>query len=235
MARVEPHGVGSTLHVIKRGARGSPIVRDLEDKQQFCRALFYLNDIHFHENWKRDTAGLGLFGRPAVWSDREPLVDVLAWTLLSNHFHLILSERVEGGIGKFMQRLCGSMSRSFNQKYKERGSLFQGAYKGKLVPEDVYFRQLVWYVLVKNVLEMRPGSIRQALREFDKAWEWGLNYHFSSFGASMRKEGSPILSDPDGLVKNVLTSSDFKKDAKDFLQTHNFKSEELATFALEDW
>ena len=36
---------------------------------------------------------------------RDPLVRILAWTLLSNYFHLLLEEIRDNGISKFMQRL----------------------------------------------------------------------------------------------------------------------------------
>lgn len=233
--RVEPHTIDSIMHVIKRGTRGTAIVKDAEDRTNFMRALFYLNDTYTNENWKRDTATLGMFERPLHWPEREPLVNILAWTLLSNHFHLLLQERIEGGISKFMQRLCGSMTKNFNDKYKERGSLFQSSYKGKIVGKDVYFRQLVWYVLVKNLMEIYPGGINTAIKNFNQAWEWGLKYKYSSFGVSLRGETSPLIEDSEGLIKEVCRSSVFQKDSKDLLALHHFRSEELKNLALEEW
>lgn len=211
------------------------IVQDDYDRILFMRSLYYLNDVHTNENWKRDTVSLGMFERPMSWQECEPLVKILAWTLLPNHFHLLLQETREGGIAKFMQRLCNSMSKSFNKKYKEKGSLFQGAYKGKTVASDIYFRQLVWYILIKNVLEMYPGGIAAALKKFNKAWQWGLSYKFSSFGASIRDDIQPPINDDEKLVAEVCRSKSFKKDAKGFLLSHKFRSEELKILALEDW
>src|SRR3989344_1098938 len=101
--RVEPHGVGSIMHILKRGTRGVSIVRDEKDRTNFIRSLHYLNDANFHEHWKRDTAGVGFFEWPQGWESQEKLVDILAFTLLPNHFHILLQERLEGGIAKFMQ------------------------------------------------------------------------------------------------------------------------------------
>lgn len=223
------------MHVLKRGTRGVSIVRDEKDRVNFMRSLYYLNDSNFHERWKRDTATIGLFEWPQKWEPREPLVDILAWTLLSNHFHIVLVELVEGGAAKFMQRVCGSMTKTFNQKYKEKGSLFQSSYKGKTVHQDTYFRQLVWYVLVKNTLDCYPGGTAAALKGFDKAWQWGIQYRFSSFGSSVQGSESPILQDKDGLVAEICRSPHFKRDAKAFLKLHQFRSKELQELALEDW
>src|SRR3989344_3262207 len=153
--RVEPHTLDSIVHVTKRGTRGMPIVRDSKDQYRFMRLLYYANDKFHDEYWERSTKDLGMFGRPHTWPARDPLVKILAWTLLPNHFHLVLKETAEGGIAKFMQKLCGSMTTHFNRKYKERGSLFQGSYKARTVDlrGDEYLRILAVYVMVKNTFE----------------------------------------------------------------------------------
>lgn len=235
MVRVEPHGVGSVVHVIKRGTRGMDIVRDIADREHFAQSLFYLNDKYKNENWKRDIASLVTFARPDNWPEREPLVDVLAWTLLSNHFHLLLQERVEKGIARFMQRLGNSMTSSFNKKYHEQGSLFQGSYKGKTVDDNLYLQQLVWYVLVKNVLELYPGGLRVASKEFNKAWDWGLNYRFSSFGATVTGKQSSIINDKEQLIAEICQAPNFKKEVKELIALRAFQSDELKSLALEDW
>ena len=149
--RVEPYVVGSYVHVLKRGARGLPITRDEKDKWRFVRLLYYMNDEFKDDFWERNTVDLTMFERPGTWPEQKPIVKILAWTLMPNHFHLLLQEIIEGGITKFLQKLCGSMSMSFNSKYKERGSIFQGAYKSKTVGEDRYLRWLASYIMVKNI------------------------------------------------------------------------------------
>ena len=179
--RVEHFGVGSIVHVMKRGARGLPIVRTEADRRRFASLLYLLNDKHQDQNWKHKTTGLDLFERPLDWPERAPLVRILAWVLMPNHFHLLLEEVEEGGIAKFMQRLCGSMSAHFNAKYDEKGSLFQGGYKGRTVADDNYLGLLAPYIMVKNVFELYPGGLNKALKEFEKAWQWGVgSYEFSS-------------------------------------------------------
>src|SRR5665213_1717437 len=224
MMRVEPHGIGSIMHVVKRGARGGLIVRDASDRKIFMRSLFYLNDKYQNENWKRDTAACGTFDRPLHWPKRKPLVHILAWTLMPNHFHLLLEEYIEGGIAKFMQRLCNSMARTYNQKYAETGSLFQRSYKARTVHDDAYLRQLVRYILVKNVLELYPGGLTAALKDFDAAWEWGLRYNYSSFGATMRGGASPATFDEDGLIAEICGASKFKREARELVEAHAFPS-----------
>ncbi len=235
--RIEPFGVGSVIHVIQRGGRGGEIIRDENDRRRFLRSLFYLNDTHADEYWHRATSRVPLYERPAHWPERQPLVRILALTLLSNHFHLLLQEIGEGGTTKFMQRLCGSMSMCFNRKYSEKGSLFQGSYHARTVSGDAHFNYLAFYILVKNTLEMYPGGLRRALANFDEAWRWALAYPFSSLGGQVAGAHTPIMDDPDGLVATIVGPGDaFKQEAKELLELHMAsRGEEFASLMLEPW
>lgn len=223
--RVEPYTINSIVHVIKRGGRGMNIVEDDADGWRFVKSLFLLNDAYSNRNWHRETAELPLFERPDVWPKREPLVRILVWTLMSNHFHLLLQEKEEGGITKFIQRLCGSMSLCFNLKYESKGSIFQGAYKAKLVDVNSYLRYLVFYIQVKNVLELYSGGLSVALKDFDKAWGWALKYNFSSLPAYALGISSPILDDAEGLISQVHKDTLSKQDAYEMLKFYVEKSD----------
>jgi len=233
--RVEPYGVGSVLHVTKRGTRGMEIVRDEVDRHRFMRSLFYANDTHMDDNWRKTIVGLGPFERPVEWPDREPLVRVLAWTLVPNHFHLLLEEIREAGVSKFMQRLCGSMSAYFNAKYTERGSIFQGAYRSRTVSEDSHLRYLTFYIQVKNVLELYPGGLERAMKNFDRAWAWALQYRFSSLPAFVAYADTPITDSV--LLRDLYPDSvAFKHEAYDLLLGHlEHHTGDFAAVALEPW
>lgn len=233
--RVEPHGIGSILHVIKRGARGMNIVRNEQDRLRFDTLLFYLNDSFSDTNWIETTKLCNPFERPGHWPEQDPLVHILAWTLLPNHFHLLLEEIREGGTTKFMQRLCGSMSASFNAKYSETGSIFQGSYKSKTVDDDVYLRYLTFYIQVKNVFDMYPGGLKRAVDDFEKAWEWALQYPHSSLSAYVLDTESPII-EKEFLLSLYPDQKEFKKEAHEMLMAHmQHHDEKYSPFMLEPW
>ena len=231
--RVEPFGVGSFVHAMKRGARGLPIVRTEADRRRFASLLYLLNDKHQDRNWKDKTTGSGMFERPLSWPEREPLTRILSWVLMPNHFHLLLEETEVGGIAKFMQRLCGSMSAHFNAKYHEKGSLFQGGYKGRTVANDNYLRLLAPYIMVKNVFELYPGGLTKALKEFEKAWQWGTSsYGFSSFPEYAGVRSWPITEK--GIFKELFPDSpSFKRHAKEIMSSRSGLSDELKALLLE--
>ena len=235
--RVEPFSEGSFVHTIKRGSRGMDIVLNKFDKWQFVKLLFISNDTYSNDNWRRETKDLPLFVRPDTWPKKEPLTDILAWVLMTNHFHILLHERKAGGISKFMQRLCGSLSMSFNARYDSKGSIFQGSYKAKVVDNDSYLRYLAFYIQVKNVLELYPGGLKAALNKFDNAWDWALKYEFSSLPFYIKRIESPIINDVDGIITNMRHNFN-KKESYKMLQTYvnkknNIWSERLMELTLE--
>jgi REP element-mobilizing transposase RayT len=235
--RVEPYGVGSILHVTKRGARGMEIVRDVADRERFIKLLFYLNDSFYDSNWQKLIAIRSQFDRPSEWPERKPLARILAWTLMPNHLHLLLEEIVEGGISKLIQRVCGSMTAHFNAKYNERGSIFQGAYRSPTISEDMHLRYLVFYIQVKNVLELYPGGLKRALKQFDNAWQWAARYKFSSLPTYLARTDSPI-TESDMIRALHADTNAFKKEARELLSghiEHHASDTSLAALAIEPW
>jgi putative transposase len=59
----------------------------------------------------------------------ERLVDVVAYCINSNHFHLLLRENKENGIATFMKKICTGYAMYFNKKNERSGILFQGRFK----------------------------------------------------------------------------------------------------------
>lgn len=212
-------------------------MRDLNDRRRFVQSLFLLNDTNTGPNWNRETVGLSLFERPEHWPAREPLVHILAWTLLSNHFHLLIQEIREGGTAKFMQRFGGSLSMYFNAKYNEKGSLFQGSYHARTVAENEHHQYLAFYILVKNVLEMYPGGLVAASTNFDDAWEWAKRYPYSSFRDIVSGAMSPILDDEEALIASIIGTGDaYKQEARELLDFHiASRGEEFKDLMLEPW
>ncbi|MES2059716.1 MAG: transposase [Patescibacteria group bacterium] len=234
--RVEPFTVDSYVHALKRGARGLEITGDKADKWRFLRLLFYMNDERDHEWWERDTEGLQFLEWPSDWPARKPIVKILCYTLMPNHFHIILKEIKEGGISKFMKKIGGSMSKHFNEKYQSKGSIFQGSYKSRTIDDDRYIRYLAAYIMVKNTFELYPsGGLAGAQKNFDVAWEWAITYEFSSLADYCGKRESVII-DKD-ILGEIFTEKSFKSFSQDLVLGGKWQKkggdEEFARLAIE--
>ena len=215
--RVEPFSIGSYVHVIKRGARGLPIVQNDDDKRRFLRILYYMNDEFLDPYWDLATRNRIPYTRLDSWPKRKPIVRILAYTLMPNHIHLLLKEIREGGISEFMRKLGQSMSNHHNERYMQHGSIFQGSYRGRTVESDEYLRYVAAYIMAKNTFELYPrGGLRGATEHFEDAWKWGIKYPFSSLGdyAGVRK--SPILERD--ILGETLSPRTFKLFCRDVIE-----------------
>ena len=218
--RKEPFTTGSFVHVYNRGNRKLPIVRSAKDKWHFLQMLYYFNTDFSPPNpfqtlqkTLKSSFNTSLIW-PDRWPDRVPLTKIVAFSLMPNHFHLLLKETKNGGITTFMQKLGTGMTKYSNTKYKEVGRLFQGPYRAKLVNEEMYLKDLTVYIQVKNPFELYPGGLKKAISEFDNAYNFAINNPYCSLADYAGKRESPII-DKDILGKLFESPQEYKKFARD--------------------
>jgi putative transposase len=111
-------------HVMARGIEGRDIFRDKKDRQAFLNRL---SDLVTKGN-----------------------VQLLAWCLMPNHFHLLI--RTHGmSLATMMRRLMTGYAVWHNRRHDRKGHLFQNRYKSIVVEEDPYFLELVRYIHLNPV------------------------------------------------------------------------------------
>ena len=127
------------------------------------------------------------------------------------------------------------MSMAANAKYSEKGSLFQGSYKSRTVDTDDYLSYLTFYIQVKNVLELYPGGLAKAMRNFDDAWLWASQYPFSSFTSYVNDAVSPII-EKEYFLKLTANAKLSKADCREMLALHmQHHDEKYSDLCLESW
>jgi REP element-mobilizing transposase RayT len=85
----------------------------------------------------------------------EGAIDIYAWALLSNHFHLLCKTQ-NRPLASSMRKLLTGYVVNFNRRHRRHGHLFQNRYKSIVCQEDRYFKELVRYIHL-NLL--RTGSV----------------------------------------------------------------------------
>lgn len=237
---------GEYYHIYNRGNRKEDIFYGEKDMWRFLQSLRFFNDSHSSLNILRtiktsnklltsdvNRQGNSVFagaiarsnsvfelGWPPKWPEQEPLVKILCYCLLPNHFHLLLKEIRQDGISKFMQKIGIGFSKYSNIKYENVGRLFQGPYQLKLIKEQTYLEYLTVYIQVINVLELFPGGLEAALKDLTKAIAFVDNYIFSSHPdyAGLRKS---LIIDKDILGKIFPNPEDYKEHARQTLRGVN--------------
>ena len=105
-------------------------------------------------------------------------LDVFAYVLMGNHYHLLLRTR-RANLSKAMQWLGLRYTTRFNFKHSRSGHLFQGRFKSMLIQNDAYLLQLSYYIhrnplragMVERLGDYRWSSYRAYAYE-KRAPEW---------------------------------------------------------------
>jgi REP element-mobilizing transposase RayT len=85
-----------------------------------------------------------------------------AWSLVRNHFHLLLKTG-NIPIATVMRRLLTGYVIRFNRRHRRTGHLFQNRYKSTLCQEDPYLKELIRYI---HLNPLRAGIVTD-LNELD--------------------------------------------------------------------
>lgn len=137
-------------HIYNRGVDKRTVFEDEADFFRFYISLILLNSKRdgLMEDWRdfkksNPRAQLSEFLKKC--SKGENIVDIVAYCLNTNHYHLLLKQKTEDGIKKYMHKISTSYTNYFNAKHDRSGSLFQGRFKsshikstGKLLYMSVY-------------------------------------------------------------------------------------------------
>lgn len=146
---------GEYYHIYNRGTDKRTIFTDQYDFERFVQSMIEFNsvksigslyEISFRDQLRGPT--------PKV----KKLVNIICFCINPNHFHMILEQRVDGGISEFIKRLSGGYAGYFNNKYKRTGTLFQGRFKAKHVNSNEYFLHLGAYVNLNNRVHRIKGE-----------------------------------------------------------------------------
>ncbi len=141
---------GEHYHVYNRGVEKRVIFNDEHDYQRFLLLLLLSNDVTSVDVGQsiHDYSILEL-----IQKTRQPLVSIHAFSLLSNHYHLLLSPKVDCGVSKFMQKVATGYTMYFNNMNERSGGLFQGKYKIKHAEEEGYLKYLFEYIHLNPIRE----------------------------------------------------------------------------------
>ena len=173
-------------HVLNRGVDKRIIFEDKQDYFRFIHDLYEFNDQERVETTFRDFRDYGADGKIAKINRgaRKLLVDILAFCLMPNHYHLMLSPSIENGISIFMQKLNMGYAKYFNQKNKRVGVLFQGPYKKIPVTNETHFLHLPFYIhfnpLDLSFPEWRENKISnpEGALNFLKPYRWSSHLDY---------------------------------------------------------
>mgnify|MGYP003387401981 CR=1 FL=1 len=122
MRRDAPFAVGETYHIFNRGAHKLEIFKTPHDYDRFLILLHLANSSQ--PLVVRDILNRYRGESSVIYREEKidkSLVDVLGYTLMPNHFHLVMRQKAEEGISTFLRRLLTGYSMYFNLIHDHSG------------------------------------------------------------------------------------------------------------------
>ncbi len=141
---------GAVYHVMNRGLARQVVFRDPDDFETFLRVL---GETH------------------ALWG-----VEVLAYCLMGNHYHLCLRTPV-ANLGRVMRHVNGLYTQRFNRVHRRDGPLFRGRYKAIVVEAEAYLAEVIRYIHLNPVKAKLVKSPEK--------------YHWSSHARYLKPSSAP--------------------------------------------
>jgi len=126
----------------------------------------------------------------------ETQTQCYAWSLIPNHFHLLLRTGPTP-LKKVMGRLMTGYAVTFNKRHNRSGHLFQNRYKSVICEEDPYLLELIRYI---HLNPLRAGLVKD-LKELDK-------YPWTGHSTILGRHKNPLLptiKDPKSGMANQAT------------------------------
>lgn len=107
--------------------------------------------------------------------------DIHAYVLMTNHVHLLATQRFPGGLSRMMQSVGRRYVRYFNVTQRRSGTLWEGRYKATLIDSESYLLTCMRYI------ELNPVRAGMVTRPEDYPW--------SSYRAHAEGAPSSLLAD----------------------------------------
>lgn len=216
---------GQIYHIYNRGVEKRNIFLNDGDLFRFIHGLFEFNDEESAVNVKYYFNPETMRIESQSLNQRKPrkvLVEILVFTLMPNHFHLLLRQKKEKGIVKFMQKLGTGYTMYFNQKYKRVGGLFQGRFKAVLINEEAHFIHLPTYIHINPLSLNYGGSTSIDSLDSLKVLE---NYRWSSFPDYIGRKNFPSVTNREFLLSLFGGEEKYKQHTERWLRANRTNKE----------
>ena len=190
-------------HVFNRGVEKRNI---FEDEQDYNIFKYYLSIYLLPKEiiaQKFDKVPLRLLNK-----NLNDQLELLAYCLMPNHFHLLLKQLTTDAISRFMKQLTNAYTFYFNNKHDRVGGLMQGRFKAVLIDSDEQLLHVSRYIHLNPITAQLTNELG--------------NYFWSSYPSYTNVTSDPLVKK--GTILDQFNSS---KDYKRFVSDQEDYAKEL--------
>ncbi len=138
---------GIYSHVYNKGIEKRLLFNDEKDYEVF---LGFLRDSLTPYDPQRNKKVFTVRGREFQGLPHQPKnhfdkIELVAYSLMPDHYHLLLHQTTHGSLKNFIRSLCTRYSIYYNKKYQRTGALLEGPYKSIQIPDEPHLLHLTYY------------------------------------------------------------------------------------------
>lgn len=219
--------INGIYHVVKRGIEKRKIFLKSQDYHRFILGLEFCNTHEPTDLWSLIVKSGPTIGERLEEKRKKketPLVEVLAFALMPNHFHAILREIKENGISQYMQKM-GGYSTYFNKQYDRVGPLFQSRFKMIRIKDDVQLNTVFAYVHTNPIELWEPGWKEGKIKNPERAIKKLDEYLASSYNDYIGKPKFPHVVNRDFFLDFYGSEKRCKQAVEDWIRFKAGKTE----------
>jgi hypothetical protein len=162
LSRINEDGI--YLHIYNKGIENRAIFNDKDDYEVFIEYLKeYLTSPKDPKTQKQafKVKGRTFQGTPHLPKNYFNQIELIAYNLAADHFHLVLQQVSKGSVEKFLRSLSTRYSIYFNKKYQHTGALFAGPYKSVQIEAGLRLSHLTRYLHLMDEYTSYPEYLGQ--------------------------------------------------------------------------
>jgi putative transposase len=201
---------------------GAPVFRESKNAERLMQAFLLANSTRSSEAFQslRNNENTSPKQSVEIAKSGEKLTDILCYVIMPDHYHLLLRERVENGISRFIHKCNISIAKYINIKNSRRGPLFENRFNAKHINTNNYLLHLSLYIHL-NPLDFLIGREwrENKLKDWPLAKKKLFAYPWSSIKAFVQKDwNDPIISGIKILKQQFNSPLDYENFLKEWAE-----------------
>lgn len=221
-------------HVYSRTVLNIPEFKDKDNARKLAQTFLLANSTNSSSAFEylRTNQYSSLEKALEISRQGEKLTEILCYSIMPDHYHLLIKELKDGGITNFVKKCNISIAKYINTKTGRRGPLFESRFKSKHIDSNEYLLHLSVYIHL-NPLDFISGKEwrENKLKDWENKkikllnYPWSSIKHYIPVPTTYDVVGnvySNIVSGTDVILKQFNDKNDYERFLKEWV-VENFE------------